>query len=240
MYIDPRECIGCGLCIPYCPVGAISSRASTVAIDFDGCVECATCLRFAGCPTGAIRESPETARWPRLLRREFGDPQTPNASTGRRGRGTGGVKTNDVTGEVKRGEFVLSLEFGRPGVGTRLFQVEEMVVALAEIGMPQVPHIPLAALLSDPASGKLKPEVRGERVLTANLEVHGRLERLAEVVAVVQRTAGRAGTPISWGITLRMEEDGSVPALSLLDELGLRPRPNSKVNLGMGRPRMEE
>jgi hypothetical protein len=210
------------------------------SIDFDGCVECATCLRFAGCPTGAIHESAETAHWPRIIRREFSDPQTPNSSTGRRGRGTGGVKTNDVTGEVKRGEFTMTLEFGRPGVGTRLSELERMAVALAEIGVHVTPGTPLDAVLAEANSGRLKPEVRGERVLTATLDLRSTLDRLPQIVPTVLEVARTAATSISWGITVRAEEDGSLPVVPLLRELGVAPRPNSKVNLGMGRPRVEE
>lgn len=240
MYIDQQECNGCGICIPYCPVAAISDQNGAVAIDFDGCVECATCLRFSDCPTSAIHESPETALWPRILRREFSDPQTPNRSTGRVGRGTGGVKTNDVTGKVKRGEFSLAVEFGRPGVGTRLSELEKMAMAMAEIGIGVGANTPLAALVADPATGRLKAEVREERVLTGTAEIQATLDRLRDVVPVVRRVAARSDTAISWGITLRLEDDGSVPLLPLLRELGIELRPNSKVNLGMGRPRVED
>ncbi len=39
------------------------------------------------------------------------------------------MKTNDVTGRVKRGEIGVGLEFGRPGMASRLSDLEKMTVA---------------------------------------------------------------------------------------------------------------
>jgi hypothetical protein len=114
------------------PVGAIKQVNGTVEIDFDERVERTTCIRFAACPVDAIAESPETAQWPREVRRQFSDPMTKHPSTGGSGRGTEDMKTDDVTGRVRRGEVGIGLEFGRPGVGTRLSELEEMSMALAK------------------------------------------------------------------------------------------------------------
>lgn len=134
MQIDQMLCTGCGECVHYCPVGAIKQANGTIDIEFDECVECTVCVRFADCPADAIQESPETAQWPRRVRREFSDPMTPHSSTGQRGRGTEEMKTNDVTGRIKMGEISLGMEFGRPGVATRLKELEKMTTALAKIG----------------------------------------------------------------------------------------------------------
>ncbi len=236
VYIDEQECTGCGICVPYCPVDAISDRGGVGVIDFDECVECAVCLRFSGCPADAIHESPETAQWPRVVRRQFSDPITPHPSTGNRGRGTEEMKTNDVTGRVKRGEVGIALEFGRPGVGARLSDIEKMTRALAKIGVSFEEVNPVTALLSDPATGEMKPEVRNERVLSAILEVQTTADRLSRIVPVVQQVAMQIDTVISWQIVTRLDDDGTIPILAGLRELGIAPRPNAKINLGMGRP----
>jgi len=237
VYIDPQQCTGCGLCVPYCPVGAISQEEGGVAtVDFDGCVECSTCLRFAGCPTGALVESPETSEWPRLLRRQFSDPTAPHSSTGRRGRASGGVKTNDVTGQTRRGGIKISMEFGRPGVATRLSQIEKMSVALAKAGAVFSAQNPVTALMVDSATGEFRPEVLEERVLSATLEIQitpGQLDRL---VPVIRDVAAKVGTAISWSATMRLGDDGSIPYLADFERLDVEARPNAKVNLGMGRP----
>ncbi len=241
MYIDEQECSGCGVCIPYCPVDAISDEGGVAAIDFDGCVECTTCLRFANCPTGAIHESPETREWPRVLRREFSDPMTPHShSTGGRGRGTEEMKTNDVTGRVRRGEIGIGLEFGRPGVGTRLGELEKMTTALARIGVHFEPQNPVTFLLSNPETGEMKPELRGERVLSAIVELQTTPDKLARIVPVLHQVAREVDTVISWEIITRLDDDGSIPIMGELRKLGVAPRPNAKINLGMGRPLAEE
>ncbi len=161
MLIDPMVCIGCEECIPYCPVEAIKAVNGTVEIDFDGCVECGTCQRYAPCPVEAIKESPEAAEWPRILRREFSDPGIAHTSTKGHGfgRGTEEGKTNDVTGRIKRGRVGMGLEFGRPGIATRLGELEKMTTALVKAGVHFETDNPTSLLLSDRATGQMKPSL---------------------------------------------------------------------------------
>ncbi len=239
MFIDEQECTGCSVCIPYCPVEAISDRGGVSSIDFDQCVECSVCLRFVDCPGNAIHESPETSRWPRSVRRVFSDPIVVHPSTGQRGRGTEEMKTNDVTGRVKRGQIGLGMEFGRPGIATRLSDLEKMTRALAAVGVNFEAHNPVTALLADPATGEMKPELRNERVLSAIVEVQTTADRLPVLVPVVLEVAKHINTVISWEFITRLDDDGSIPILEDLKRLGITPRPNGKVNLGMGRPFVE-
>jgi len=238
MRIDQQLCTACEECIPYCPVEAIGARNGIVEIDFDGCVECGTCLRYAPCPVDAIEESPETAVWPRVIRREFSDPGVPHTSTKGhgRGRGTEESKTNDVTGRVKRGRVGMGLEFGRPGVATRLSELEKMTMALARVGVHFERDNPVTFLLSDPATGKMRDDVRNERVLSAILEVEFDAKRLPEMVEVIESTAPSLDTVFSWCLFTRLNDDGSIPVLKTLQELGVEVRPNAKVNMGLGRP----
>jgi hypothetical protein len=43
-------------------------------------------------------------------------------------------------------------------------------------------------------------------------------------------------TVVSWGLITRFSEEGKLPVMERLRELGLSPRPNAKINLGLGRP----
>jgi NAD-dependent dihydropyrimidine dehydrogenase PreA subunit len=236
MFIDQTVCAGCEECIPYCPVEAIKSVDGAVTIDFDECVECTACMRFANCPVEAIKESPETALWPRAVRRQFSDPTTRHPSTRGPGRGTAEMKTNDVTNKIKPGEIGVGLEFGRPGIASRLYDMEKMTVALAKLGCRFEPENPVTFLLTDPATGVMKPEVRNERVLSAIIEAQMPAAGLAQLVPVIHEVARHVDTVISWEIVTRLNDDGSIPIMEDLKKLGTMPRPNAKINLGMGRP----
>src|SRR5262249_47492678 len=155
-------------------------------INDDSCVECYACynglsrevlppktvrftrrmarkllLRFEPdpdiCPTSAFE--PNELTWPRIVRRAFSDPRVPHESTGVVGRGTEEVKTNDVSGRVGVGEVNLTVEFGRPGIGARFSEIQEMSRALAKIGVAFEPKNPVTSLMADTATGDIRPDI---------------------------------------------------------------------------------
>ena len=56
--VNRQSCIGCKLCVPQCPVSAISMVKGKAVIDQDKCVSCGICIdgngKFKGCPVRAI------------------------------------------------------------------------------------------------------------------------------------------------------------------------------------------
>ncbi len=236
MQIDQMVCIGCGECIAYCPVKAVKQESGVAEIDFDLCVECGTCKRYAPCPVDAIHESPETDQWPRVLRREFSDPGIAHSTTKGYGRGTEESKTNDVTGRVKPGRVALAMEFGRPGISTRLGELEKMTTALAGAGVHFEEKNPVTFLLADPATGKMREDVKNERVLSAILEIEFNTDQLPRMLSVVEGVEQSLDTVFSLGLYTRLNDDGSIPVLSMLEGLGVPVRPNAKVNMGLGKP----
>lgn len=230
------DCIACGVCFFYCPVGAIQDRGDRMFIDEELCVECGVCRRNANCPTDAIFQPPESDVYPRVLRKEFSDPTVPHPHTRGFGRGTEEMKTNDVTGRFKRGFYGLALEFGRPGIATRLGEVEKATRALAAVGVHFEPQNPVFALMANPTTGEFKPEVRNERVLSAIVEVSFPCEKLPQVLAAVRQIAAQVDTVFSLDLITRFEPDGTIAVLPELKRLGFPARPNAKINLGLGKP----
>lgn len=57
--MDKARCVECGLCLAYCPVGAIIRDGKKYKITYDYCKGCGICA--AECPRGAIEMKPEGA-----------------------------------------------------------------------------------------------------------------------------------------------------------------------------------
>ncbi len=243
MKIDKEKCIGCEACHPYCPVGAIKAiewEGKPVSeIDQDECVECGAChLRAGVCPTEAIYLP--KLEWPRSLREQFSNPHVRHPSTSGQGRGTEEMKTNDVTGRYRPGMSGIGIEMGRPGIGTSFRDIQTVAMAVAKMGVEFEPRNPLTQVMTDPKTGKIKEEVLGERVLSAILEFKVRNDRLKELLKTLMEVSSRIETVFSLDLISRVNKDGSIPNRSIAREAGFTIRPNTKTNIGLGRPLAKE
>lgn len=242
MLIDQEKCSGCGICIPYCPGGAIALVNKKARVDRDACLECGNCGRkmVVRCPKDAFYEEPGLYEGPRAARKFFSDPTTTHAVTRIPGRGTEEVKTNDVTGRVRRGEVGIALEVGRPCLGTSMVEIQKVTMALAALGVVFEEHNPLTHLLADRRTGAISEEYLGEKVVSAIVEFTDRVERLPLLIETIKKVARELDTVFSLDLVTCFDEDGSIPVLPVLNGLGITPRPNAKVNLGLGRPMAPE
>jgi NAD-dependent dihydropyrimidine dehydrogenase PreA subunit len=240
MRIDSDKCVGCGQCVNYCPVGAIqlfqdeqNLKKKRSKIDEDNCVECGVCFRAKVCKPEAIYQ--QELKWPRIIRKSFSDPMVEFKETGVPGRGTEEMKTNEVTGRFKRGSWGMAVEVGRPGVGARLKDLEIIAMSLAEKGVAFEPRNPVTFLFEDVKRGKLKSEVRDEKVLSAIIEFEVKPEQLKHVLEVLKEMGGKVETVFSIDLITHPEEEEKGPALQIVKEMGFTVYPNGKVNLGLGR-----
>jgi len=236
MKIDEESCIVCGVCVPYCPVGAISMDDVAV-IDQDECVDCGVCLRSGVCPVDAIIYEP--APWPRSLRVVFSDARAVHKDTGIPGRGTSEMKTNDVTGMFKRGWIGLGIELGRPGIGTRFHDVDKVAQAMAKLRAQFAPNNPVTFLMKDVSTGKLKEEVLNEKVLSAIIEFIFPIDKLKDVLTSLKKVSKEVDTVFSVECISRVEPDGSLPVEKIFSDLGIPYYINGKTNIGLGRPLAE-
>ncbi|MFZ5943254.1 MAG: 4Fe-4S binding protein [Bacillota bacterium] len=238
MRIDQEKCSGCGICVPYCPANAITVVDKKASIDEDACFECGNCsrIRVVRCPKKAFFEQPGLYEGTRAARKFFSDPMTTHSVTKIPGRGTEEVKTNDVTGRVVRGQIGIAIEMGRPCLGTNMEQVQKMTTALGKLGIEFEEMNPLTHLMADREKGTIKPEYMNEKMVSCIIEFGIPESQLVPVMDVIKKVASELDTVFSLDMIYRFSEDGSLPILPVLEEMGIRVRKNSKVNLGLGRP----
>jgi ferredoxin len=263
--INQEKCVACGNCTYACPMGAIyiDPVKKRAQVNLDECVECYACynglskehlpprtvrftrkvmrallMRFEPdpdiCPTDAIE--PQELAWPRVVRRAFSDPRVPHESTGVAGRGTEEVKTNEVTNRVGVGQVGFTIEFGRPGVGARFHQIQEMSRALAKAGVRFEPNNPITSLMTDVATGDIREDILNEKVMSAIVEIKVPTERAEEIIRIVWEVEKRIDTIVVMGVGVRCDENGEEKVVApILEKLGYKPQ-RAKTNLGLGWP----
>jgi len=238
MLIRKDLCVGCGGCQPYCPPGAIHVEELKSVVDQEECYECGACLRSEICQVQAIEESPHVYEYPRALRKYFSDPQAPHALTGITGRGTEESKTNDVTQRCGPDEVGIAMEVGRPTIGMDVGNIQKITRALAKAGIREYePENPINSMIQDPETGDLKPELMGERVLSAIIEIQVKRNRLGEVLRALKEIIPELESVFCLDVYTRLEPGLTLPAevLSTIRAEGFSWRPNAKINVGLGR-----
>lgn len=233
MYIDEELCKKCLDCQPVCPMAAIALKDKSVIIDYETCVECGVCQRFEICPEGAIKQADEIP-YPRAIRAVFSDPVQRHESTGVQGRGTEEMKTNDVTNLFQQGKIGFSVELGRPAGGAYLSDLEKVIRKVTAMGVQLAGDNPVYQLIEDLETGALRPEVLGERVLSAIAEFLVPEEKALDVIEEMKRFLNsEMDCLVTMSVISRAGSDGSSDFLRKLKDSGVDTYPNGKVNIGM-------
>jgi ferredoxin len=249
MLIDAEKCIGCGNCVAYCPVEAISlskrpepqsakGKDRLAVIDLEECAECGVCLRSAKCPTDAIYQQPLV--YPRTVRSLMSDVLTIAEESQISGRGTEEMKTNEVTGRFKPGIVGVAIEVGRPITGTRMVDVEKIAMAVCALNVDFESCNPVTSMMTDPRRGKFRDDLLNEKVLSAILEFAVKLEQLPELFSILKKVEKEIDSVFSLDLACRLDADGSNPTRPYIADAGLWVAPNGKTNVGLGRPLLVE
>lgn len=233
------KCTGCKTCMMYCSVDAIEYKADKKKcwINPETCTECYVCLRMQVCPVGAIHLSPLDGFY-KEFQHVISDPVENHGVTGVTGRGTEEAKTNDVSGRVRKGEVGFCIDMGRPGMGVYLRDAEKVAMACASAGLKLAPpsETPLAALMSDNATGKLQDECLDYRLLSVIIEGKCPQSNIRNVMLALKDVEKKIDTVFSLGLILRTDDEGHTDALDCLAELGIDYPVRGKVNVGLGKP----
>ena len=224
-------------------------------------MDCGVCQRAGVCATGAIY-FPETP-WPRSLRAMFSGgafsfgktftdfshitekvtipymsiDDAKNKRAGGGSRGTSEMKTNDITGRFKDEDVGIALEFGRPGIGFRFYDMEKASIAFSKLGAKFEPMNPYSVLV-EPDTGRTKEEYRdilGEKALSAIIECLAPKEKLPELYAAAVKVAEEIDSVFTMNIISKMDGE-DVILQPILEEAGIKVRINGKTNMGLGRP----
>ncbi len=234
MRINLYKCMGCMECIRYCPARAIMATGAKCIVDEDRCFECYVCLASGICPVDALEKVP--LKWPRILRHMFSSVAMIHRETGIDGRGTAEMKTNDVTGRYRHGEIGFTVDVGRPGTGTTFAEIEKISMAVAKVGVEFEKMNPLTKLMRDKSTGRLREDIKKERILSCVLEFKTEDSKAISVINVLKDVSKSVNTVFSVGCICRCKPDGTIPIKNMLDEAGIFYRPNCKINIGLGRP----
>ncbi len=228
-YIDASKCIGCGTCVPLCPMEAITLTNNKSAIDPNECAECSTCSRAKICPVDAI--TPVELEWPRLVREMFSNPLVVKKSTGAGGRGTEETKTNDSTNRYKRGEIGVLVEPGRPVLGSRFRDIEKILKKFRARGYGIVSQNPIVELIADPKTGSLKPDIQDEKVISCVIEFIIPEAAAHDVIVLLHELSVEVESVFSASIALRAGSQGESRFEKLFGK-AVYHLPNGKVNIG--------
>ena len=231
--INEEECVECGTCYR----GMSTENLNPVVIRIIRRIAKSFRFRFEPepdvCPTSAFEMN--ELEMPRLIRQIFSDPVVEHKSTGIKGRGTEEVKTNDVRLRVDKGEVGYTVEFGRPGVGVKFYEIQEMTRAFAGLGVIFEKNNPVTYLMVDLTSGDLRSDILNEKILSAIVEIKTDVSKVEKVLSTVYEINKQINTVTAVGISTRCDETGEENLLSpVLDKLNY-PHFRAKTNMGLGR-----
>ena len=166
------------------------------------------------------------------------DPSATHAATGIQGRGTEECKTNDATRRCGPNQIGIAIEIGRPNLGMSVADIQKITRAIARAGVHKIePHNPIHSMIANEVTGDMRPEMLNEKVLSAIIEIQVEREQLRGILRTIREVAKEVDSVFCVdaftmvGPNLHIPED----VMESIRAEGFTWRPNTKVNLGLGR-----
>ncbi|MHA2120597.1 MAG: 4Fe-4S ferredoxin, partial [Promethearchaeota archaeon] len=128
----------------------------------------------------------------------------------------------------------VAIELGRPGVGTKLKNIELFTTKLSRIGVIYEEKSPVTALMID-SEGHINEDIKEERVLSAIIEFKIPSEKLHFVLEVIRVVETEIDTVFTVGLVSRMIGHDPGEFINHVSSLGFQVRPNAKINIGLGK-----
>ena len=140
-----------------------------------------------------------------------------------------------MTGRVQVGEVGFTIEFGRPGVGVRFNEIQQVCWALAKAGVAFEKKNPITSLMTDVTTGTLGEDILGEKVMSAIVEIKVPVERTEEIIRLMWEIEKKLDTVVALGVGTRCDEHGEENIVApILERLGYKLE-RAKTNAGLGR-----
>ncbi len=99
-----------------------------------------------------------------------------------------------MTNRVGPGEVGVAIEVGRPTLGMDLINIQKITRTMAQAGITDIePENPFNDMIQNKKTGDLKPELMGERVLSAIMEFKVPRSQLRQVLRAIKKGSSRGG-----------------------------------------------
>jgi hypothetical protein len=133
------------------------------------------------------------------------------------------------------GEVGFTIEFGRPGVGVWFRDIQKACWALARAGVAFEKKNPITSLMTDVATGTIREDIMGEKLMSAIVEIKVPVERTEEVIRLVWDIEKQVDTVVALGVGTRCDDTGDETVVApILERLGYKLQ-RAKTNTGLGR-----
>jgi len=94
---------------------------------------------------------------------------------------------------------------------------------------------PFTLLMSDVATGTLRPDVLDEKVLSAIVEIKVKVEQTQQIIELVREVEKGVDTVVALGVGTRCDENGEERLVApILESMGYKLE-RAKTNMGLGR-----